>query len=84
MRRLRHFGNGLVAEIMETQAADWRGGGFSGCDGAAETFPGFERLLRCLYANPPGGLADQFASRGAPLFCGREGSMIRSSQAGKT
>jgi hypothetical protein len=71
----RHFGDGLVAEVVETQAADRRGGSFPACDRAAKTIAGFERLLCGLPADAPGGFANEFSPRRAPAFSAGDSSL---------
>jgi hypothetical protein len=65
MRRLRPFGDGLVAEVVEAESANRGGGALPGCDRTAETFVGFERLFRGFCADAPGGFANLKLSRGA-------------------
>lgn len=63
-----HFGDGLVAEVVEAQAAERGCGAPPGRDRAAESFAGFERLLCGLPADAPGGFANQLPPGSAPAF----------------
>ena len=64
-----HFGDGLVAEVVESQATDRSGGPFPSRNSAAKTFGGFERpLCGGLPADAPGGFANLFPPRRTPAL----------------
>src|SRR5256884_9892974 len=66
--RFCHFGDGLMAEIVEAQAADRRGGSLPGYAYALKAFPRTECFSCSLSADAPGCFADEFSPRRAPTL----------------